>query len=62
MKKRTGRYPRLTVDGHRSSVVPNAGAVLLLRAAEAVGSLCAGAVLDGGSYPANKRGELGLRL
>ena len=29
--------PRLTVDGHGSSVVPNAGAVLLLRAAEAVG-------------------------
>jgi hypothetical protein len=37
VKKRSGRYPRLTVDGHGSSVVPNAGAVLLLRAAEAVG-------------------------
>ena len=37
MKKRSGRYPRLTVDGHGSSVVPNAGAVLLLRTAEAVG-------------------------
>ena len=37
MKKRSGRYPRLTVDGHGSSVVPTAGAVLLLRAAEAVG-------------------------
>ena len=37
MKKRSGRYPRLTVDGHGSSVVPNAGAVVLLSAAEAVG-------------------------
>ena len=37
MKKRSGRYPRLTVDGHGSSVVPTAGAVLLLRTAEAVG-------------------------
>ncbi|WP_409333303.1 IS1380 family transposase, partial [Trujillonella humicola] len=37
MKKRSGRYPRLTVDGHGSSVVPNAGAVVLLRTAEAVG-------------------------
>ena len=37
MKKRSGRYPRLTVDGHGSSIVPNAGAVLLFRAAEAVG-------------------------
>jgi hypothetical protein len=37
VKKRSGRYPRLTVDGHGSSVVPNAGAVLLLRTAEAVG-------------------------
>src|SRR3954469_10446178 len=37
VKKRSGRYPRLTVDGHGSSVVPNGGAVLLLRAAEAVG-------------------------
>jgi hypothetical protein len=37
VKKRSGRYPRLTVDGHGSSVVPNAGAVLLLRTAQAVG-------------------------
>jgi Transposase DDE domain group 1 len=37
VKKRSGRYPRLTVDGHGASVVPNAGAVLLLRTAEAVG-------------------------
>jgi Transposase DDE domain group 1 len=37
VKKRSGRYPRLTVDGHGSSVVPNAGAVLLLRTAEAGG-------------------------
>ena len=37
MKKRSGRYPRLTVDGHGSSVVPNAGAVLLLRTTEAIG-------------------------
>jgi hypothetical protein len=37
VKKRSGRYPRLTVDGHGSSVVPNAGVVLLLRTAEAVG-------------------------
>jgi hypothetical protein len=37
VKKRSGRYPRLAVDGHGSSVVPNAGAVLLLRTAEAVG-------------------------
>ena len=32
MKRRSGRYPRLTIDGHGFSVVPNAGAVLLLRA------------------------------
>ncbi len=37
MKKRSGPYPGLAVDGHGSSVVPNAGAVLLLRTAEAVG-------------------------
>jgi hypothetical protein len=37
VKKRSGRYPRLTVDGHGSNVVPNAGAVVLLRTAEAVG-------------------------
>ena len=37
MKKRSGRYPRLTVDGHGSSVLPNAGAILLLRTAQAVG-------------------------
>ncbi len=35
-KKRSGRYPRLTVDEHGSSVVSNAG-VVLLRTAEAVG-------------------------
>ena len=37
MKQRIGRYPSLAVDGQGSSVVPNAGAVLLLRTAEAVG-------------------------
>ena len=37
MKKRSGRYPRLTVDGHGTGVVPNAGAVVLLRTAQAVG-------------------------
>jgi hypothetical protein len=37
VKKRSGCYPRLTVDRRGSSVVPNAGAVLLLRTAEAVG-------------------------
>ena len=37
MKKRSGRYPFLAVDGQGSSVVPNAGAVVLLRAAEVVG-------------------------
>src|SRR3954463_3979624 len=37
VKKRSGCYPRLTIDGQGSSVVPNAGAVLLLRAAEVVG-------------------------
>src|SRR3954462_7192450 len=36
-KKRSGPYPVLAVDGQGSSVVPNAGAVLLLRTAEAVG-------------------------
>jgi hypothetical protein len=36
VKKRSGCYPRLTVDGRGSSLVPNAGAVVLLRAAEAV--------------------------
>ena len=36
MKKRSGPYPALAVDGQGSSVVPNAGAVLLLRTAEAV--------------------------
>jgi hypothetical protein len=44
VKKRSGRYPALAVDGRGSSVVPNAGAVLLLRAAEAVG--LAGALPD----------------
>src|SRR4051794_31514266 len=37
VKKRSGPYPVLAVDGRGSSVVPNAGAVLLLRTAEAVG-------------------------
>ena len=37
MKKTTGLYPTLTVDGQGASVVPNAGAVLLLRTAETVG-------------------------
>ncbi|MEI4274236.1 IS1380 family transposase, partial [Klenkia sp. LSe6-5] len=37
MKKTTGPYPVLTVDGGGSSVVPNAGATLLLRTAQAVG-------------------------
>ncbi len=37
MKKRSGPYPALAVDGQGSSVVPNAGSVLLLRTAEAVG-------------------------
>jgi hypothetical protein len=37
VKKRSGSYPHLAVDGHGGSVVPNAGAVLLLRTAEAVG-------------------------
>ena len=35
MRKRSGRYPVLAVDGQGSSVVPNAGAVVLLRTAEA---------------------------
>ncbi|MGZ4620299.1 MAG: IS1380 family transposase [Frankiaceae bacterium] len=37
MKKRSCCYPGLVVDGRGSSVVPNAGAVVLLRTAEAVG-------------------------
>ena len=37
MKQRSGRYPSLAVDGRGSRVVPNAGAVVLLRTAEAVG-------------------------
>jgi hypothetical protein len=36
VKKRSGPYPALAVDGQGSSVVPNAGAVLLLRTAETV--------------------------
>jgi hypothetical protein len=36
VRKRSGRYPRLSVDGQGSNVVPNAGAILLLRT-EAVG-------------------------
>ena len=37
MKKRSGCYPRLAIDGQGASVVPNAGTVLLLRTAESVG-------------------------
>src|SRR4051794_9641408 len=37
VKKRSCCYPRLAVDGRGSSVVPNAGAVVLLRTAETVG-------------------------
>jgi hypothetical protein len=37
VKKTTGPYPRLVVDGDGGGVVPNAGAVLLLRTAETVG-------------------------
>jgi hypothetical protein len=37
VKKRSGPYPALAVDGQGSSVVPNAGAVLLLRTARTVG-------------------------
>jgi len=37
VKKTTGPYPAPTVDGGGSSVVPNAGATLLLRTAQTVG-------------------------
>jgi Transposase DDE domain group 1 len=37
VKQRSGPYPALAVDGQGSSVVPNAGAVVLLRTAETVG-------------------------
>src|SRR3954468_8282183 len=37
VKKTTGLYPHLAVDEQGASVVPNAGAVLLLRTAETVG-------------------------
>ena len=37
MKNRSRCYPGLAVDGRGSRVVPNAGALLLLRTAEAVG-------------------------
>jgi DDE family transposase len=37
VKKTTGPYPVLTVDGGGSSVVPHAGATLLLRTAQTVG-------------------------
>jgi hypothetical protein len=37
VKKTTGLYPALTVDGRGAGVIPNAGAVLLLRTAETVG-------------------------
>ena len=36
VKKTTELYPALTVDGRGASLVPNAGAVLLLRTAETV--------------------------
>src|SRR5215217_1588337 len=45
VKKTTGPYPCLTVDGRGASVVPNAGAVLLLRTAETVG--LTGALIEG---------------
>jgi DDE family transposase len=41
VKKRSGPYPALAVDGQGSSVVPNAGAVLLLRTAQTVGLVSA---------------------
>jgi hypothetical protein len=41
VKKRSGQYPSLAVDGQGSSVVPNAGAVLLLRTAQTVGLVSA---------------------
>ena len=41
MKQRSGQYPALAVDGQGSSVVPNAGAVLLLRTAQTVGLVSA---------------------
>jgi Transposase DDE domain group 1 len=37
VKKRSGPYPALAVDGQGASVVPNAGSVVLLRTAETVG-------------------------
>jgi len=37
VKQGSGPYPALAVDGRGSSVVPDAGAVVLLRTAEAVG-------------------------
>jgi Transposase DDE domain group 1 len=37
VKKTTGLYPVLTVDGHGVRVVPHAGAVVLLRTAQTVG-------------------------
>jgi hypothetical protein len=37
VKKTTGPYPALTVDGAGSSVVPHAGATVLLRTAQTVG-------------------------
>jgi Transposase DDE domain group 1 len=37
VKKRSGPYPALAVDGRGASVVPNAGSVVLLRTAETVG-------------------------
>jgi hypothetical protein len=41
VKKRSGPYPALAVGGQGSSVVPNAGAVLLLQTAQTVGLVTA---------------------
>src|SRR5687768_8065600 len=54
MKQRIGRYPSLGVDGQGSSVVPNAGAVLLLCTAEAVSPP------QSGQDPAGSRGQPGV--
>jgi hypothetical protein len=52
VKKRSRCYPGLAVDGRGSSVVPNAGAVLLLRTAELVGLVAAlSAALGQGRRP-----------
>ena len=54
MRKRSGPYPVLAVDGQGSSVVPNAGAVVLLRTAGAVGltaALSEAVAPSGGRWP-----------